>query len=41
MRFFPDDAKELLSIYSNLLSNQRDILLEISHTIKKHQTGEN
>ena len=35
--FFPDDVKELLSIYSNLNSEGRNMLLEISRTVKKHQ----
>lgn len=34
--FFPEDIKELLSIYSNLDSDGRDMLLAISRTVKNH-----
>ena len=34
--FFPDDVKELLSIYSNLDSHGRAMLLEISRTVQAH-----
>ena len=35
--FFPEDVKELLSIYSNLDSDGRTMLLEISRSVKTHQ----
>ncbi|MCW8931562.1 MAG: helix-turn-helix domain-containing protein [Gammaproteobacteria bacterium] len=34
--FFPEDVKELLSIYSNLDSDGRAMLLEISRTVQSH-----
>lgn len=35
--FFPEDVKELLSIYSNLNTDGRSMLLDISRTVEAHQ----
>lgn len=35
--FFPEDVKELLSIYSNLDSDARAMLLDISRTVKTYK----